>query len=195
MPDEETRNSFPSAGQAYPVSKLLAHLAATEFVEKNKVHFDLIRMLPGYMQGANELYGSAEDMRDPRKLGSNSGIMLTALGMKAGGPRPTHQVFLDDVAKAHVLALWPGVAKHGDNFLLAANDGVGIPWEEFVPIIQGQFPDEVEKGILNPKMEDPPFIERYDVSASEKAFGFKFTGPEEMVKSVVGQYIDFVGAA
>ena len=176
-----------------PVSKMLAHVAATEYVEKNKVQYDLIRIMPGYMQGANELYQSAEDMRDPKTLGSNQGTMWTALGNAAGGARPCHQVFLDDVAKAHVLALKPEVAKHGDNLLMAANDGVGIPWDEFVPVIKRLYPDAVEKGILKPKMEDQNYIERYDVSAAEKALGFKFAGPEEMVKSVVGQYVNLVG--
>ena len=152
--------NFPSAGQAYPVSKLLAHLAASEYVEKNNVQFDLIRIMPGLTQGANELYSSAEDMRDPQILGSNHGTMMTALDMKAGGPRPTHQVYLDDVAKAHVLALNPDIAKHGDNFLIASNDGVGMPWEDFVPIIEHQFPDAVANGTLKPHMNDQNYIER-----------------------------------
>lgn len=34
----------------------------------------------------------------------------------------------------------------------------------------------------------------YDVSASEKALGFEFAGAEAMVKSVVGQYLNFLEA-
>ena len=125
-------------------------------------------------------------------LGSNTGIMRTALDVPQGGARPTHQVLLDDVARAHVLVLKPEIAKNGDNFILASNDGVGMPWEEFVHIIEKQFPDAVAKGVLKPKFRDQNYIERYDVSGSEKALGFKYAGPEEMVKSVVGQYIKFV---
>ena len=194
VPDEATRNALPDAGSAYTVSKILSHVAANDFVEQNKVSFDLIRVMPGLICGANEHYRSSAEMRNPLVLGSNQGIMRTALPIPQGGPRITHQVLLDDVAKAHVLSLKPEVAKNGDNFILAGNDGVGMPWEDFVPVIQRLFPDAVANGVLKPEVTDPNFIERYDVSGSEKALGFKYAGPEEMVKSVVGQYIKFVEA-
>ena len=164
-------------------------------MKDNKPSFDLIRTLPGFMQGVNELYRSAADMRDPAKLGSNSGTMLTALGMSAGGgPRPTYQTFVDDVAKAHVVALKPEIAKNGDNFLTVGNDGVGMPWQDVVPIIKKAFPDAVAEGILKPEMKDQNLIERYEVSSTEEALGYKFAGVEHMVKAVVGQYLEFVEA-
>ena len=177
------------------MSKLLAHVAADDFMKKNGLSFDLIRIMPGFMQGASELYSSAADMRDPAKLGSNSGTMLTALGMSAGGgPRPTYQTFVSDVAKAHLLALKPEVAKSGDNFLTVGNDGVGIPWEDIVDVIKKLYPDAVAKGILKPEMKDQNFIERYDVASTEDKLGYKFAEPEVMVKSVVGQYLQLVEA-
>lgn len=157
-----------------------------------KPQFDLIRVLPGYIQGANELYTSAEQMRDPAVLGSNEGTMNTALGNKAGYPRITSQVFLDDVAKAHVFALKPEVAKDGDNLLVVANGGESTDWSDVVPIIQRQFPDAIAKGIIKPRVEDESGKNNYDVSSSEKALGFKFAGAEAYVKSVVGQYVAFV---
>ena len=179
--------------QAYGVSKVLAHVAGTEFVEKNNVHFDLIRILPGYVQGANELYQSAEEMRTGA-VGSNEATINTALGRKTGQPRITAQVFLDDAAKAHVLALKPEVAQSGDNLVIVGSGGTGTPWTEWVPVIQKAFPEAVAKGIINPQMDDESAVWQVDVSASEKALGFKFAGPEEMAKSVVGQYVTFVGS-
>jgi nucleoside-diphosphate-sugar epimerase len=188
-----TLDGLTDPGAAYTMSKLLAHVAADDFMKMNKPSFDLIRILPGFMQGASELYSSATDMRDPAKLGSNSGTMLTALGMSAGGgPRPTHQTLVNDVAKAHVLALKPEIAKNGDNFLTVGNEGVGMPWEDVVTIIKEVFPDAVAKGVLKPEMKDQNFIERYEVGSTEKALGYKFASPEDMVKSVVGQYLQFV---
>lgn len=182
-------------GVAYTVSKILAHVAADEFMEKSKPHFSLVRVMPGFIQGGNELYKNAAEMRDPKILGSDAGIMLTALAMSAGGgPRPTHQVLINDVAKAHVLSLDSKLAKNGDNFILAANDGVGTPWEEFVPIIERLFPDAVASGILKPTFLDQNFVERYETRSSEHALGFKFSGNEEMVKSVIGQYLKLLEA-
>lgn len=194
VPDEETLKSFPVAGLAYGASKILAHQAGTDFMSEKEPQFDLIRILPGYIQGANELYTSAKQMRDPAVLGSNEGTMNTALGNKAGFQRITSQVFLDDVAKAHVFALKAEVAKNGDNLLVVANDGVSTDWGDVVPIIEHQFPDAIAKGVLTPKVEDESGHTIYDVRSSEQALGFKFAGPEAYVKSVIGQYVGFVGA-
>ena len=184
--------SFPTAAQAYGVSKVLAHTAGTDFIKENNVHFDLIRVLPSYIHGANELYTSAEAMRDPAVLGSNEGIRLTALGVKAGHPRITHQVYLDDVAKSHVLALKAGV-ENGDNLLVAGHGGVSVPWNDIASAVKKLFPDAVAKGISNPKVEDESVGAKDDVASTEIALGFKFAGPDEMVRSIVGQYITLVG--
>ena len=186
--------NFPVAAQAYGVSKVLAHTAATDFAKENQLNFDLIRVLPGYIQGANELYTTAEAMRDPAILGSNEGTMMTALGVTFDRPRLTHQVFLDDVAKAHVLALSRSL-RNGENLLVVGNNGDSIPWSDFVPIIQKQFPDAVAKGTITPKSEDENALGKYDVASSENALGFKFAGANEIVKSVVGQYVELAAAA
>jgi nucleoside-diphosphate-sugar epimerase len=191
VPSDEELKGYPVAPMAYVASKVLAHRAGTEFMEKNKPQFDLIRVEPGYIQGANELYTSAEQMRDEGALGSNEGTMFTALGVTVGRQRITVQVFLDDVAKAHVLALKPEVAKNGDNLLIIGSGGDNTAWQDVVPVIKEQFPDAVAKGIINPKAEDPSGVGHFDVSSSEKALGFKFAGVDEMVKSVVGQYVSF----
>lgn len=195
VPDEETREQITNPFMQYAVSKMLAHAAGNKFVEDHKVQFDLIRVLPGYVQGANELYESADEMRDFDSGSSNEGTLRTALGAVVGSPRVTHQVFLDDVANAHVLALKPEVAKHLDNLLVVGNDGVSIPWQDFVPIIKNQFPEAIASSVLKPKVEDENMTAEYDVRSSEEALGFKFAGVDEMVKSVVGQYVKLAGAA
>lgn len=192
VPDQETLKSYPVAGLAYQASKVLSHAAGTDFMKERRPKFELVRVLPGYIQGANELYTSAEQMRDPAVLGSNEGTMNTAFGNKAGFPRITAQVFLDDVAKAHVFALKPEVAKNGDNLLVVGNGGDSTSWSDVVPVIEKLFPEAVAKGIVSPSVEDESANKFYDVSSSEKALGYKFAGPEAYVKSVVGQYIGFV---
>lgn len=180
---------------AYGLSKIVAHNSSTQFVEKENVSFDLVRVLPGYIQGANELYTSAEAMRDPAILGSNEGTMRTALGLNRDDPRRiTMQVFLDDVAKAHVLALKADKVKNMDNLLVTANGGNSQHWKDVAAIVKRQFPDAVAKGILKPDLVEEDAVPNTDVTATEEKLGFKFAGPEEYVKSVVGQYLQFVGA-
>ncbi|KAJ6282867.1 hypothetical protein J3E71DRAFT_214070 [Bipolaris maydis] len=191
LPDAETAKKAGSAYLAYQYSKAMAYYAALEFIEIKKPHFDVVHMLLGYVQGANELYSSAQDIVDPDRCGSNNGVMLTARGILSNIPRMTAQVHLSDVARAHVLSLKPENAKSGDNFILAAFSGQSIPWKEFVPIIRERFPDAIERGILNPDARNDDILMSFDVSNSEAAFG-KFLGSEEMVQSVVGQYIDIL---
>ena len=95
VPSDEELKSYPVAPYAYVASKILAHAAGDKFVADRKPKWDLIRVVPGYLQGANELYTRAEQMQDDAVLGSNEGTMTTALGKKAGRPRITGQTFLE----------------------------------------------------------------------------------------------------
>ncbi|KAF5852976.1 hypothetical protein GGP41_001486 [Bipolaris sorokiniana] len=105
----------------------MAYYAALKFIETKKPYFDVIHMLLGYVQGANELYSSAEEMVDTDRCGSNNGVILTA---------------------AYVLFLEPENAKGCDNFILAGHSGQNVPWKEFVPIIRERFPDARNDDIL-----------------------------------------------
>ena len=181
----ETANKVTDFFEAYTISKVLAHNAADEFVKSNKVGFDLVRVLPGYTQGQNELHHTRAEMM----TGTNGALLGTALGQKQDGPKLTAQVFLDDVARAHVLALKPEIAKHKDNLIVAGNGGVGVEWDVISREVEKQFPKEIEDGELKPVKGQENWITKFDVTSSEKALGYTFAGAEEMVKSVIGQYL------
>lgn len=174
--------------QAYTISKILSHHAGTDFVKKNEVSFDLVRILPGYTQGANELAKTAEDLG----TGSNGALYSTMLGQISNSPKLTAQVLLEDVAKAHVLALDSKVAPNLTNLSIVGNAGKGVPWDEFAGIIERLYPEEVKAGVLKPAKGQADVLMNFDVSSSEQALGFKFAGPEGMVKSVVDQYLSLL---
>lgn len=162
------------------------------------LHFDLIRILPGYIQGANELYTSSTDLSDPKKSGSNEGVMSTALGHSestaaGNSARITAQVLLEDVARAHVLALRKDIAKDGECFSIVGNGGDSVDWKDVVPIIERLFPEAVREGVIRPEVRDESFLTYWDVEESERKLRFRFAGVEEMVRSVVGQYVELVG--
>lgn len=121
-------------------------------------------------------------------MGSNEGIMYTALGKSLGMPRLTHQVFLDDVAKAHVVSLKR--AYHLENLIVAGNDGQGMPWSEVASVIKRVYPKQVADGTFNPKADDPDRVVHYDVQSSQEILGFNFAGIEVMVRSVLDQYLE-----
>jgi nucleoside-diphosphate-sugar epimerase len=171
--------------EAYTTSKVIAYQAAIDFAKDRKPGFDLVHVLPGYIQGANELNEKASDLHN----GSNSATMGTALGTIIDGPKLTAQVLLEDVARAHVLALDPEIAPHLTNILTVGNGGKGIPWDEMATLIQRYYPQEVKLGILSPTKGQQDWMTNFDVRSSEQALGYRFAGGAEMVKSVVDQYL------
>lgn len=169
----------------------MAQTAADDFVRANKGKFDLIYVIPGHTLGANELTTTREEMLN----GSNGATIRTALGQREDGEKLTAQVLLDDVARAHIEALKPEVARNGDSFLLAGNGGLGIPWDTVAAEIEKQYPQEVARGDLKPAKGQQDWMTRFDVESSEKALGYKFAGVEEMVRSVIRQYLALAPSA
>ena len=125
--------------------------------------------------------------------GSNSATIGTALGKAIDNPKLTAQVLLEDVAKAHVLALDPKIAPNLTNLVVAGNGGRGIPWDEMAAIVERQYPEEVKEGILSPAKGQQDWMTRFDVRSTEQALAFRFAGGVEMVKSVVDQYLQLRG--
>lgn len=167
------------------MSKVMAHTSADDFVKSNAVGFDLVRVHPGYTMGANELVQTRSAMAN----GTNGALIATALGQLDDGPKLTGQSYLEDVAVAHVHALKPEIASDGDNLVIAGNRGVGIPWDVVATEIEKQFPDAVARGELRPSKGQKDLITKLDVRSSEKALGRRFSGVEEMVRSVISQYL------
>lgn len=172
---------------AYRASKRLAYHAAEDFMASKKPTFDLVNILPSYVQGRNELVTRKEDVHN----GSNDVMMDLVLGAKGGRPRRANIVFVDDVAKVEVLALDPKLAKNGDNFIAAGSpSGMSIEWNDVTQIVGKLFPDAVKSGILPLGGDQESISVSYDVSKTEEAFGFKFAGLETQVKSLIGQYVE-----
>jgi nucleoside-diphosphate-sugar epimerase len=178
--------SVTQAPLAYVFSKTLAHQAVNDWI-KNKpdAHFDVVRVLPAYTQGANELATTPEEVGG----GSNEGVLNMALGNIAPYPKPAGQVYLDDVAEAHVASLSTSKVKGGEVLIIACNSGQGWAWDEWVEVVQKLFPEEVKNGVLDPRKGQQGTGGNWDISSTTKTLGWEFRGKEEMVQSVVGQYL------
>ena len=142
--------------------------------------------MPAYVQGRNDLVTRKEDVGQ----GSNDIIVNLVLGKRSTRPFMGGVVHLDDVAKAHVLALDSTLANGGDNFILAANGGDNIEWNDTTEIAREMFPDAVEEGILPLGGYQLSLKTAFDVSNSEEKLGIRFKDFEDMVASVVGQYVE-----
>lgn len=189
--DEATISCFQNPYHAYVTSKVMAHVAADTFVEEENPAWDVVKILPGYTMGYHELDRVKSDMWQS----TNCAILETALGRLQQGPKLTAQSFLDDVAQAHIAALDPKVATAGKNLLIAGNGGVGIPWDAVGAAIALAFPQESSEGVLGAVSGQEDLLTRYDVQSSEEALGYKFSGMDVILKSVIDQYLALPGKA
>lgn len=182
---KEASYAFP----AYRSSKILAYKAATDFVREKKVGFTLVRVHPGYITGPHELLESDAEFY----TGSNEGAINAAVGNIKPYAAPTAQVFLDDAAMAHVLALDATKVKDGDDLIVMGNGGNSVAWDEVGQVAAKMYPKAVEKGFLKPVKGQQNSILNCEVESTEKKLEMKFKGTEDMVRGLVKQYLEFHG--
>ncbi|KAK5107159.1 hypothetical protein LTR62_001684 [Meristemomyces frigidus] len=186
LPPADVLKNFTVPAYAYVYSKVMAHRAADDFMREHKdAHFDIVRCLPGYIQGANELAAAPEEVGN----GSNEGTYNAALGNIIPDQKPTAQIYLDDIAEAHVVALSKDRVPGGTNLVCVANGGKGWNWDEYVPVIEKLFPDAVKEGLLKPTKGQKGTVSVWEVEETVKILGHEFAGIEVQVKSVVEQYL------
>ncbi|KAF2164370.1 hypothetical protein M409DRAFT_25249 [Zasmidium cellare ATCC 36951] len=185
-PSVEAASKLETPGEAYIMSKVLAHHAGTEFVSQNEVGYSLIRILPGLIQGPHELAQNVGDLFASSSIGTLNAML--------GHPTraANSQVLLDDAARAHVLALDPEKGRNGDVIIVVGNDGNCTAWDVYARNAAKFFPREVESGLFKPgtvgKVEQS--LKKYEVASSEEVLGFKFAGLDEMARGVLEQYLE-----
>ncbi len=173
---------------AYGASKRLANAAADDYVKNNKLHFDVVHVLPAYVQGRNEPVTSSRELVD--RPSSNQTMIKFLTGHKEEEPRPTDFVLVEDVAAVHVAAMEAKDIKSGERFIAAYPPPV--PWVEVETVVKKLFPMEIENGILPLGGETPDRPMEFDSSKTTERLGIEFHGIEDMVKSLVGQYVELV---
>jgi nucleoside-diphosphate-sugar epimerase len=173
---------------AYRASKILANKAVDDFVKNNKLEFDVTHILPTYVQGRNEPVTSSRELMD--RPSSNQSMIRFLAGHKEKAPRPTDFVLLEDVAATHVAAMEAKNITSGERFIAAYPPPV--PWLEVEKVAKKLFPKEVENGTLPLGGEQPDWDAGFDSSKTTEKLGVQFHGIEDMVKSLVGQYVELL---
>ncbi|KAF7188084.1 Ketoreductase CTB6 [Pseudocercospora fuligena] len=181
-------------GEAYAVSKVLAYHAAKDFMDAQQPLFKTVFVLPGYIQGPNELLRQEKEFFS----GSNEGTINAITGNVAAYAKPASQVWLDDAARAHVVALQKEEVHDGDTLVVvgrsgSAEKGSSVHWDEAAKLAAKEFPAALEKGILKPVRGQQTALKKYDVAESEAKFGFEFSGPEMWVKETAAWWLKWHG--
>jgi nucleoside-diphosphate-sugar epimerase len=186
---DETSNAealtapFTNGFMAYCAAKIAAYKATKDFVANKKPAFDVVTLMPTFIIGKNELVTEPKYITD----GTNGLVLRQILGIN-GSPTAGGSVHLNDIAKAHVLALDPKVPRNL-HFLLNAD----IVWGDAINIVAKNYPQAVAAGILpnNGILESTKL--NVNASKAEEIFGFKYLSYEEQVKSVTSHYLELVG--
>jgi nucleoside-diphosphate-sugar epimerase len=186
VPDAESQKA--SHWYAYTASKILAHQRANEWVAAHRPRFDVLWVLPGYVMGANEPLTSTAGFLD--RGSSNNTMILYALGKDSPNnePRSLDLVLVDDVAETHVKLLEAKNVENGERFV-SQYPGVVKGYGDIDEYVKKWFPEAVEKGLLPLGGKVDGMRVGFDSQKTTEKLGIKFKGVEEMVKSLIGQYV------
>lgn len=182
---------YADSFEAYSASKIAALNETEKWVEQEKafISFDVVNICPGFVIGRDELVTDVEDAR--------RGTNMVVIGPVTGGKlsyTPGVTIHVRDVSMAHVRSLDLKVPGN-QAYLLIAESPKGTRWEDSFEIVARHFPDAVRDGIIKNNGTILTVPLEIDASASEKALGLKYLSYEEMVKDVVGHYLELLAAS
>jgi nucleoside-diphosphate-sugar epimerase len=177
---------YQSAAQAYRASKALALNVAENFTAERHPHFSIVHIMPSYIFGANDLVTDANSVAS----GSNAILMGPVLGMSAPNASPGAVVHVDDVARIHVGALDEEKVPGNANFLAS----IPARFEDVLEIARRLFPEAVRDGRLPLGGKKATLPMTFDIQDTVAVFG-PLKGFEEMVESLVGQYLGLLAKA
>ena len=175
------KGPFSSSPEAYSASKIAQLNAVEEWMEKEKPKFSVTTIHPSWVLGRNDLAGTAEDLL----LSTNRFALDIVVGKKVDAPKAGSCVHVDDVARAHVLALEKSV-EGNCSFMLSSP----MRWEDVKGILQRNFKDGIEQGFLSLEGEQRTTYIDVRGDETEKILGFRYLSFEEQIKSIVGQYLE-----
>lgn len=175
------KGPFSSSPEAYSASKVAQLNAVEEWMQEEKPKFIVTTIHPSWVLGRNDLASTAEDLW----AGTNRFALDIVVGKKFDAPRTGACVHVDDVARAHVLALGKSV-EGNRSFVLSSP----MRWEDVKGILERSFKDGIEKGLLSLEGEQRTASIDIRGDETEKILGFRYLDFEQQVKSIVGQYLE-----
>ncbi|KAI0509500.1 hypothetical protein F5B22DRAFT_648925 [Xylaria bambusicola] len=177
-------DKFPIGLFNYAAGKSIAIDTAEMFLKSNNPSFETVFLFPSFIFGPNKLSKTVEHFNK----GSNSILLNHILG-KSKNPLVTVSVHIDDVAKAHVLALQPSVP--AGRYLLDSEGPTATNWSDAMPIVKKYYAEAVPSVFAE---DAKPFEIKMvlDNAKAEKAFGIKFKSFEQQVKDTAGFYLSLL---
>jgi nucleoside-diphosphate-sugar epimerase len=169
-----------SASLKYHASKILAHRATLDWVQKFKPHFNVITLHPSFVFGGSLTQNTADELS-----GTNAMLWGTLFSEKPG--IPCTAVDVKDVAAAHLKALVVNVGRDVavQEFLL---NNASWTWERVAEFVKEKYPSLGMK-MVGP-FNVPPEVE---AKRAEDLLGLRWRTMEETLSSVVDQQLALRG--
>ncbi|GME58707.1 uncharacterized protein LTHEOB_2648 [Neofusicoccum parvum] len=195
----EASPPFADVVTAYCASKNAALRRSIEWMAERGgavgAGFDLVALAPVYVAGRHPLATSTRDLWD-----SSNSLFLRLLAGKTAGwtegvdaPEVAGGVHVDDVVELHLRALdrdrVPTPPATGVELCTVA---VQMEWKDVAAAAKRLFPKEVEKGLLPCSVVGSKTEVRFDSGKVERLFGVKLRGLDEMLESLVPQYLELL---
>jgi nucleoside-diphosphate-sugar epimerase len=180
--------SYENGLQAYAAGKVAALKVTEEFVVIEQPHFTVNNVAPSAVIGKNEIATTAADSIS----GTNSIALGHVLGLSQG-PTPSAVVYLDDIARTHILALSPSVP--GNQVFIGVSDNSNNRWEDAFDVVKQNFPQAVTDGTFPLTGSNPTIRLIIDNSWTRKTLHQEFLPYAEQVRSVAQHYLDLKGTA
>ncbi|KAF4556535.1 NAD dependent epimerase/dehydratase-like protein 6 [Elsinoe fawcettii] len=161
------------SGAMYQASKIMAHTATLNFIEKNKPHYGLVTIHPSFVLGHSLIQETAESID-----GINAFLWQT---LQAEKPFfPPMWVHVKDVAEGTLKALDPKIG-NGEAFLLSGNQ---FTWEDVVAYLKEKYPS-LPVNLKGPFDGSPVG----DSTKATKVLGIQWRSYKEMISDVIDQQL------
>lgn len=168
---EIPENPAVGHGIKYQGSKILAHQATIDWIEKNKPSFPVLTFHPSFVTGPS-LY-----QKKPEEIDSINYLVFNTIRT---GEQTVAAVLVDvrDVAEAFARALDAPVGKFQE-FILS---GLATTWTDVAELVQRIYPDSGFQ-LKGPQGDVPGMIAV--TKAAEEILGIKWRSVEEVVRGIV----------
>ncbi|KAI8064231.1 hypothetical protein BC940DRAFT_306485 [Gongronella butleri] len=168
----------------YIASKNQAERALWQFRNEHKPTFTLTTICPSFVTGA--LLPPPNDAKDIGKLSTTADIINYYTGKTTNPQQPTfvpYYVDVEDVARAHVLAVEKSDIADGQRYILASSHAFSD--QEIADILRELYPDRHEiiaKGV--PGQYAPPYF-GLDGSKITRDLGIEYIGFEQTIRNTM----------
>ncbi|KAM3420076.1 hypothetical protein BST61_g3381 [Cercospora zeina] len=177
--DMQFPGGFAGHGLRYSASKILAHQATRDFVEKQKPHYKLVTFHPVLVIGESLVQKSFEQLD-----GMNQVLWGTLHGPKP--IMPSTFVDVKQCAEAHVKALQKYEhIQDGTEYILSS---APVAWDAVAQLAKEEYPQVQIKLVEGPELSSQFEV---DTEPADRDFGIKWRPALDIVRDVMEQQLAF----